>query len=233
MMKTAMILAAGLGTRMRPLTDTTPKPMLVVAGRPLIEHHVRKLVKAGFKHVVINHAYLGEQIEAHLKDGRELGCQIEYSAEQEPLETGGGIYQALSKLTRYDDYFCVVNGDVWIDMDYSELHQYVLKEQAHLWLVPNPEHHPDGDFALIDGLVQLKDVHESAASYTFSGVSVLHKDVFNDCEAGAFKLAPLLKGAMKKHAVSGSVFHGYWLDVGTPQRLQDLEAHLQMGGDDE
>lgn len=232
-MKTAMILAAGLGTRMRPLTDTTPKPMLVVAGRPLIEHHVRKLVKAGFEHIVINHAYLGEQIEAHLKDGGELGCQIEYSAEPAPLETGGGIFNALSKLTHFDDYFCVVNGDVWIDLDYSELHQYVLKERAHLWLVQNPEHNPDGDFSLKDGLVQLKSANESVASYTFSGVSVLHKDVFAGCEAGAFKLAPLLKRAMKAQSVSGSVFAGYWLDVGTPQRLQELETHLQMGSDDE
>ena len=228
-MKTAMILAAGFGTRMRPLTDHTPKPMLPVADMPLIEHHVRKLVSAGFEHIVINHAYLGEQIEAYLKQGAEFGCRITYSQEDSALETGGGIFKALPLLTQDgDDYFCVINGDVWLDLDYQQLQQHRLTGLAHLWLVPNPEHHPQGDFVLADGQVSVKDVTEASA-FTFSGASVLHKDLFQGCQAGAFKLAPLLKAAMNQHTVTGELYRGFWLDVGTPQRLHDLETHLQLG----
>jgi len=223
-MKTAMILAAGLGTRMRPLTDHTPKPMLKVAGKPLIEHHICKLVAAGFEHIVINHAYLGEQIEAYLKDGRHLGCHIEYSKEAEPLETGGGIFKALPLLTQHQDSFCVVNGDVWIDMDYQQLHKQKLAGLAHLWLVDNPDHHPEGDFSFNQGLVNQKVQGQPA--FTFSGVSVLHKNLFSGSEAGAFKLAPLLKQAMAEGQVTGDHYTGYWLDVGTAERLQDLEQHL-------
>jgi len=223
-MKTAMILAAGLGTRMRPLTNETPKPMLKVAGKPLIEHHIEKLVAAGFKHIVINHAYLGEQIEAYLKDGTRFGCTIEYSREGEPIETGGGIFKALPLLTQFQDSFCVVNGDVWIDLDYTELYQHNLEGLAHLWLVDNPEHHPEGDFLLkANGVSEKSDAH---TAYTFSGVSILHKDLFKGCEAGAFKLAPLLKQAMSHQQVTGEYYSGYWLDVGTVARLQDLEQHL-------
>lgn len=231
--KTAMILAAGFGTRMRPLTDHTPKPMLRVAGIPLIEHHVRKLVAAGFKRIVINHAYLGEQIEAHLKNGADFGCHIVYSQEQTALETGGGIFKALERLTAAgDDYFCVINGDVWVDLDYGELEAHHLTGLAHLWLVPNPEHHPEGDFVLADGLAHTKTPSDTQA-FTFSGVSVLHKDLFKTCKPGAFKLAPLLKDAMAHNQVTADVYKGYWLDVGTPQRLQDLETHLQLGEHDE
>jgi MurNAc alpha-1-phosphate uridylyltransferase len=231
--KTAMILAAGLGTRMRPLTDHTPKPMLAVAGMPLIEHHVRKLAAAGFEHIVINHAYLGAQIEAHLKDGQAFGCHIAYSQEGEALETGGGIFKALPLLSQHgDDYFCVINGDVWLDLDYETLLQHDLKGTAHLWLVPNPVHNPQGDFVLVDDRVLVKS-NTDAAAFTFSGVSILSKDLFQGCEAGTFKLAPLLKSAMAHKQVTGDVYDGYWLDVGTPQRLQDLETHLQLGENNE
>jgi MurNAc alpha-1-phosphate uridylyltransferase len=227
--KTAMILAAGLGTRMRPLTDHTPKPMLPVDGRPLIEHHVRKLVTAGFEHIVINHAYLGEQIEAHLNDGSDFGCRISYSQEACALETGGGIFKALPLLIQDEEAaFCVINGDVWLDLDYKHFKQHTLSGLAHLWLVPNPEHNPTGDFLLNNRHVSEKEL-ASNDSLTFSGVSILHKDLFNGCDAGAFKLAPLLKQAMKTHNVSGELYAGYWLDVGTPQRLQNLETHLQLG----
>lgn len=222
-MKTAMILAAGLGTRMRPLTNHTPKPMLKVAGRPLIEHHVCKLVAAGFQRIVVNHAYLGEQIEAHLQDGSQFGCHIQYSQEPEPLETAGGIVKALDLLTQFDDAFCVVNGDVWLDMDYQLLSKHNLHNLAHLWLVDNPEHHREGDFHLQKGVVS---TNGEGPKYTFSGVSMLHKDLFQQCEAGPSKLAPLLKAAMQRGEVSGEHYSGYWLDVGTPQRLKDLEHHL-------
>ncbi|GAA6134095.1 nucleotidyltransferase family protein [Oceaniserpentilla sp. 4NH20-0058] len=227
-MKTAMILAAGFGTRMRPLTNTTPKPMLTVAGKPLIEHHVRKLVAAGFQHIVINHAYLGEQIEQYLQDGKWLGCHIQYSQESEPLETGGGIFKALPLLTQYQDAFCVVNGDVWIDMDYKQLYQHESHNLAHLWLVDNPEHHPEGDFYLCNSKVSTAS-GQGQNKLTFSGVSVLHKDLFKDSHSGAFKLAPLLKQAMSEGKVGGEHYQGYWLDVGTVQRLNDLEHHLQLG----
>lgn len=229
-MKTAMILAAGFGTRMRPLTDTTPKPMLKVAGKPLIEHHIRKLVAAGFQHIVINHAYLGEQIEQYFQDGTGFGCHIQYSQESEPLETGGGIFKALPLLTQYQDAFCVVNGDVWIDMDYQQLYLHESQNLAHLWLVNNPEHHPEGDFYLRDTKVSTAS-EQGHHKLTFSGVSVLHKDLFRDSHAGAFKLAPLLKLAMGEGKVGGEHYQGYWLDVGTVHRLNDLEHHLQLGKD--
>ena len=232
-MQTAMILAAGFGTRMRPLTDHTPKPMLPVAGMPLIEHHVRKLVKAGFSHIVINHAYLGEQIEAYLKEGSDFGCRISYSQEQTPLETGGGIFKALPLLLQGgDDSFAVVNGDVWVDLDYKQLQQTRLNGLAHLWLVPNPPHNLNGDFVLNNKRV-LHKLHDADSAFTFSGVSVLHKTLFDGCESGAFKLAPLLKQAMANQQVSGDLYTGYWLDVGTPQRLQELEAHLKLGDGNE
>ena len=228
----AMILAAGLGTRMRPLTNHTPKPMLKVAGKPLIEHQVNRLVAAGITDIVINHAYLGEQIEAYLKDGSQLGCRIQYSGESEPLETGGGIFKALPMLG--DDPFLLVNGDIWLDMDYGALLDAPLKGLAHLVLVNNPDHNPGGDFHLLNGHVGLTDASEieTGDRFTFSGVSVLHPRLFDGCEAGVFKLAPLFKAAMTstdQHEfcqVSGQLYQGYWLDVGTPERLDALEKHL-------
>lgn len=216
----AMILAAGFGTRMRPLTDHTPKPMLKVAGKPLIEHQINRLVKAGITEIVINHAYLGEQIEAYLKDGSKFGCSIQYSAEKTPLETGGGIFKALPLLS--SEPFLLVNGDVWCDFDYALLNDFKLNGLAHLLMVPNPEFNPDGDFALSDG--QLSQVGDN--KFTFSGVSILHPNLFKDCQAGVFKLAPLLKTAMDNKCVSGQLYEGPWIDVGTPQRLQDVDELL-------
>lgn len=221
----AMILAAGLGTRMRPLTDHTPKPMLKVAGKPLIQHQIERLVAAGVNEIVINHAYLGEQIESYLKDGAQFNCSISYSAESEPLETGGGIFKALPLLG--EDPFLLVNGDVWIDMDYGELTNRTSRELAHLVLVPNPEHNPKGDFVLEGMNVGYGEANER---YTFSGVSVIHPQLFEGCEPGVFKLAPLLKKAMDKQQVSGEVYSGYWLDVGTPERLTELEQHIEHHG---
>lgn len=216
----AMILAAGLGTRMRPLTLHTPKPLLPVAGTTLIEQHIHNLQQQGFHSLVINHAYLGEKIEQHLGDGRRYGCEIQYSREGEPLETGGGIFRALPLLGT--DPFVVINGDIWLDFPLASLHLPQGK-LAHLVLVPNPEFHPSGDFALQNGLV----CSSGTQKYTFSGLSVLHPDLFAGCQAGAFKLAPLLIEAMARGQVSGELFEGYWQDVGTVERLAQLNQHLQ------
>lgn len=217
----AMILAAGKGERMRPLTLNTPKPLIPVAGVPLIEYHLGALARAGFTEVVINHAWLGEKIEAHVGNGERFGLQVTYSRETQPLETGGGIFQALKYLG--DEPFAVVNGDIWTDYDFSALRR-PLAGLAHLVLVPNPEHHPEGDFLLADGRVQLPST--SVDTLTYSGIAVLHPKLFADSAAGAFKLAPLLRFAMRDGDVSGEPFDGHWIDVGTPERLAATEALL-------
>lgn len=217
----AMILAAGKGERMRPLTLNTPKPLLPVAGVPLIEYHLGALARAGFTEVVINHAWLGEKIEAHVGNGERFGLQVTYSRETQPLETGGGIFQALKYLG--DEPFVVVNGDIWTDYDFAALRR-PLAGLAHLVLVPNPEHHPEGDFLLADGQVQLPST--SVDTLTYSGIAVLHPKLFADSAAGAFKLAPLLRFAMRDGDVSGEPFDGHWIDVGTPERLAATEALL-------
>jgi N-acetyl-alpha-D-muramate 1-phosphate uridylyltransferase len=216
----AMILAAGLGTRMRPLTLHTPKPLLPVAGTTLIEQHIRNLHAHGLRELVINHAYLGDKIEQHLGDGQRYGCAIAYSREGEPLETGGGIFQALPLLGR--EPFVVINGDIWLDFPLASL-RLPQGKLAHLVLVPNPDFHPQGDFALHEQVLSA----DGAPKYTFSGLSVLHPDLFKGCEAGAFKLAPLLIQAMADGRVSGELFAGYWQDVGTVERLAQLSEHLQ------
>ena len=217
----AMILAAGKGERMRPLTLNTPKPLIPVAGVPLIEYHLGALARAGFTEVVINHAWLGEKIEAHVGNGERFGLQVTYSRETQPLETGGGIFQALKYLG--DEPFVVVNGDIWTDYDFAALRR-PLAGLAHLVLVPNPEHHPEGDFLLADGQVQLPST--SVDTLTYSGIAVLHPKLFADSAAGAFKLAPLLRFAMRDGDVSGEQFDGHWIDVGTPERLAATEALL-------
>lgn len=217
----AMILAAGKGERMRPLTLHTPKPLLPVAGMPLIEYHIRALQRAGITELVINHAWLGEQIETHLGDGAALGVSIQYSAEGEPLETGGGIFKALPLLG--DSPFVLVNGDVWTDYDFTRLRQ-PLAGLAHLVLVDNPSHHPEGDFGLIEGQV----TEQAATRLTYSGMAVVHPQLFAGCEAGAFKLAPLLRHAMNTGQVSGEHYRGHWVDVGTVERL--AEATRLAGG---
>lgn len=216
----AMILAAGKGERLRPLTLHTPKPLVRAAGVPLIEYHVRALAQAGFTELVVNHAWLGQQIEDYLADGTRFGVRIRYSAEGEPLETGGGIQRALPLLG--EQPFVVVNGDIWTDFDFAGLRQ-PLDGLAHLVLVDNPEHHPQGDFCLHDG-----QVAEAGAGprLTYSGIAVLHPALFRECTAGAFKLAPLLRQAMDAGQVSGEHFRGRWVDVGTHERLAEVEQML-------
>ncbi|SDT56866.1 N-acetylmuramate alpha-1-phosphate uridylyltransferase MurU [Pseudomonas granadensis] len=218
----AMILAAGKGERMRPLTLTTPKPLVRAGGVPLIEYHLRALAAAGFNQIVINHAWLGQQIEDHLGDGSRFGLSIQYSPEGEPLETGGGIFRALPLLG--DDAFLVVNGDIWTDYDFSVLHQPIAG-LAHLVLADNPAHHPNGDFSLVDGKVQ--DGQPDMPTLTYSGIAVLHPQLFDGCSDGAFKLAPLLRKAMAAGEVSGERLKGHWVDVGTHERLAEAETLIE------
>lgn len=219
----AMILAAGKGERMRPLTLHTPKPLLEAGGRPLIEHHILALAAAGFRELVINHAWLGEQIEAHLGDGARFGVAIRYSAEGEPLETGGGIHRALPLLGEAP--FAVVNGDVWCDYDFARLRR-PLAGLARLVLVDNPPHHPGGDFHL-DGT---RVIEQGEPRLTYSGLAVLHPALFDGCTAGAFKLAPLLRQAMARGAVEGERHPGRWVDVGTPERLAEVDRLIRERG---
>lgn len=220
----AMILAAGRGERMRPLTDQTPKPLLRVAGKPLIEYHVEALLRAGVRRLVVNHAHLGEQIVAFLGDGSRWGVSIAYSAEPAgALETGGGIQRALPLLG--DAPFWVVNGDVWTD--YPFLAQPVPGGSlAHLVMVDNPQHHPGGDFSLADtGLLS----DSGNARLTYSGIGLYRAELFAGCVAGAFPLAPLLRQAMAAGRVSGEYYAGRWLDIGTPERLHALDEELRGG----
>jgi len=216
----AMILAAGRGERMRPLTDHTPKPLLMVGGKPLIVWHIERLAAAGITELVINHAHLGQQIEAALGDGRQWQVVIRYSAEGTALETAGGIAYALPLLG--DAPFLVVNGDVFTDIDYARL-ALPTGKLAHLVMVDNPPQHAAGDFALENGLVL-----ESAANrLTFSGVGVYHPSLFDSVQHGqAAKLAPLLKAAMQQQRVTGQHHHGLWHDIGTPERLEQLDHWL-------
>ncbi|MDR2305776.1 MAG: nucleotidyltransferase family protein [Paucimonas sp.] len=221
----AMILAAGKGERMRPLTLHTPKPLVPAAGKPLIEYHLEALARAGFTEVVINHAWLGEQIEAHLGDGSRFGLSLRYSPEGEPLETGGGIFKALPLLGNAP--FLLVNGDIWTDYDFAGL-RAPCQGLAHLVLVDNPGHHGRGDFRLVDG--QVVDGDDAPGTLTFSGISVIHPALFDGCRPGAFKLAPLLRRAMAEGQVSGERFAGQWVDVGTLERLADVERLIGERG---
>jgi len=216
----AMILAAGKGERLRPLTLHTPKPLVRAGGVPLIEYHVRALAAAGFRELVINHAWLGAQIEAYLGDGARFGVRIAYSAEGEPLETGGGIHRALPLLG--DAPFLLVNGDIWTDYAFAGLRR-PLAGLAHLVLVDNPAHHPEGDFCLEAGRV---DARGERPGLTYSGIAVLDPALFANCRPGAFKLAPLLLAAMARGEVGGEHFRGRWVDVGTHERLAEVERLL-------
>lgn len=219
----AMILAAGRGERLRPLTDTTPKPLLPVAGRPLIEYHIQRLAQAGFKDLVINHAHLGDQIEETLGDGARWGLSISYSREGTALETGGGIFRALPLLGSRP--FLVVNGDIWCDYPFDKLRARVLTGLAHLVLVPNPPHHARGDFGL-DGQRVLSG---GPTLYTFSGIGLYHPELFLGCQPGAFPLAPLLRRAMDDNRVTGELYQGCWIDVGTKERLVEAEKAALKG----
>lgn len=219
----AMILAAGRGERMRPLTDHTPKPLLKVGGKPLIVWHIERLASAGFKELVINHAHLGRQIEEALGGGHQWGVRIQYSSEETALETAGGIANALPLLG--DAPFLVVNGDVYSKMDFSPLQQVLqVPNLAHLVMVNNPPQHPEGDFSLLLG----KLVAQGSAKLTFSGVGVYSPALFKDVVRGeAAKLAPLLKSAMVNGLVTGEHYQGVWHDVGTLERLEKMDALLR------
>lgn len=213
----AMILAAGRGERMRPLSDTTPKPLLEVHGKPLIVHHIDNLSRAGIKEIVINVAHLGEQIMSSLGDGGQFGVSIAYSDEREEggLETAGGIKKALPLLG--EKPFVVVNGDIFTSYMFQNdlaLHNKL----AHLILVPNPPQHLEGDFALHDGLAR----NVGAEKYTFSGIGYYEPKLFSNLPDGKAPLAPLLRKAMEKELISAELFNNLWHDIGTPQRLKEI-----------
>ena len=225
----AMILAAGRGERMRPLTDHTPKPLLEAGGKPLIVWHLERLARAGLREIVINHAHLGAQIEAALGDGARWGLAITYSPEPEgALETAGGIANALPLLGDQDP-FLVINGDTWCDWDVAQALQLPAPNHlAHLVLVPNPSHHPHGDFALNGRQVSADLTAGGVQAYTFSGIGIYRPQLFDDIERGQpAKLAPLLRAAMASGQVTGELHGGRWVDVGTPQRLAALDAELR------
>ncbi|MFO8156519.1 MAG: N-acetylmuramate alpha-1-phosphate uridylyltransferase MurU [Pseudomonadota bacterium] len=221
----AMVLAAGRGERMRPLTDDCPKPLLPVAGRPLIGHHLTALSAAGIREVVINHAWLGERIEAALGDGTEYGLHIRYSPEDPALETGGGITAALPLLG--PEPFLVVNGDVWTDLAFATLPWEAFRADperlAHLVLVPNPEHHPGGDFSLEAGRV---GACEAGPCWTFSGIGLYRPELFAGRSVEPFPLGPVLAEAAAAGRIGGQLHRGGWLDVGTPERLAELRARF-------
>lgn len=218
----AMILAAGRGERMRPLTDHMPKPLLPVGGKSLIVWHIEALARAGFRELVINHAHLGDQIEALLGDGAAWGVSIAYSNEGTALETAGGIALALPLLGQ--DPFLVVNGDIFCDYDFARLKQTDLAgDLARLVLVPNPEHHPAGDFSLVSGRMRAS----GQPTHTFSGIGLYRPELFAPLPVGEpAKLGPLLRDVMASDRISGEIHTGRWLDVGTPARLHELDAEL-------
>lgn len=220
----AMLLAAGRGVRMRPLTDDVPKPLLVAGGKPLIVHLVESLVCAGFRELVVNHAWHGAQIEQCLGTGRSFGASIAYSPEPEgALETGGGIRRALALLGSAP--FLCVNADIWTDFAFADLPERI-EDLAHLVLVDNPEHHPEGDFALSGSRVHA----DGERRLTFSGIGVYRPELFAAKPDGRFPLAPLLYDACRAGRVSGMHFTGEWWDVGTRERLEMLDRRLKAGG---
>jgi N-acetyl-alpha-D-muramate 1-phosphate uridylyltransferase len=215
----AMLLAAGRGERLRPITDTLPKPLVAIAGKPLIVHHLEALGRAGIRDVVINLSWLGEQIRAALGDGGRFGLRIAYSEEGPvPLETGGGIQRALPLLG--PEPFLVVNADVWTDMDFGTLLTLEDGADARLLLAPNPPHHPRGDFGLEGRLIVQRD----AERFTYTGVGVYRPQLFAGCAPGRFPLLPLLQRAIAARRLQGEVYRGEWLDIGSPDRLAWLDA---------
>ena len=221
----AMLLAAGRGERMRPLTDRTPKPLLEAGGKPLIVWHIENLVRAGICELVINHAHLGAQIEKSLGDGSRFGARIQYSSEGKALETAGGIAYALHLLG--DEPFAVINGDIFCDYDFAKLcvRADALKasgDTTHLVLVSNPVQHPDGDF----GLHQQR-ITDSTPRLTFSGIGIYQPGLFAGIPRGSIApLAPLLRAQIALGRVSGERHRGLWVDVGTPQRLAELDHQV-------
>jgi len=219
----AMILAAGRGERMRPLSDRMPKPLLEVGGHRLVEYHLAALLKAGVREVVINLSWLGDSIREALGDGVRHGLSIDYSDEGPiPFGTGGGIHQALPLLGA--DPFLLVNGDIWIDLPFDDLRR-PAGSLAHLVLAANPQHHPGGDF----GLDTSRRVLPAPTSLTYTGLAVLDPRLFDGCEEGTFTLKPLLDRALAAGRLSGQRHMGAWCDVGTPERLAALDAALRLG----
>ena len=220
----ALILAAGRGERMRPLTNDLPKPLLPAGGQPLIDYHIRALARAGIRELVVNLSWQGDKLKSYLGDGRRYDVTFNFSEEgPEPLETGGGIHHALPLLG--PGAFWVVNGDIASDYEFSQptLPPGTL---AHLVLVPNPIHHPAGDFSLVAGRIAAGPP-SGPGTRTFAGISVLDPQLFADSTSGRFPLAPLLRAAAARGAVSGEEHLGRWTDVGTPERLQALDAELK------
>lgn len=217
----AMLLAAGRGERMKPLTNVVPKPLLKVAGKALIEYHIEALAKAGISELVINCAWLGQQIINKLGNGSHYGVSITYTDEgDEALETAGGIINALDLLG--DEPFVVVNGDIWCDYDFSQL-PVNINGLAHLVMVDNPEHNTDGDFELLD------DGHiatEGNNKLTFSGIGIYKPELFSGLAKGKQPLAPILRQAMQNKMVTGEKHTGEWLDIGTPERLDELNQQI-------
>lgn len=246
----AMILAAGRGERMRPLTDHTPKPLLQVGGRSLIEWHLINLARAGVREVVINLSWLGSKISTALGDGSRWGLVIHYSDEDDnPLETGGGIFRALPRLG--SEPFWLVNGDVFSDYDFSRAPALDVQALARLVLVANPTHHPRGDFVFLpakrDGLSLAKPITGTAPSnrgldaaigfddsaeakrWTYSGLGLYRAEFFAGCEGGRFPLLPWLRRAAEAQKLRGLIHEGHWCDVGTPERLRELDERLAAG----
>ena len=218
----AFILAAGRGERMRPLTDTTPKPLLPAGGEPLIVHTIRRLATAEVTDLVINISHLGDQVEARLEGGESFGVNIQYSREEVALETAGGIINALPLLG--DEPFILVNGDIWTDFDFATLTRRSLGDSlAHLVLVNNPEHHPKGDFNLHHGRL----VNEGGEALTYSGLGLYSPAMFSGLSRGKRPLAPILRQAISNSQLSGEKFTGTWIDVGTPERLVELKRYLE------
>ena len=224
----AMILAAGMGNRMRPLTLHTPKPLLEVGGKPLIVWHIEKLQKMGVQEIVINTAWLGEKLVDALGDGSQFGVKILWSHEGQGLETAGGIIKALPLLG--NEPFILVNGDVWTTMDFAPLLNVQLQDDlAHLVLVENPVQHPQGDFTLAANKAYTFEQARSGENLTYSGVAVMHPQMFDGLESGKRPLAPLLKQAMQEEKISAHKLQGVWMDVGTPERLNALDQQIQQG----
>ncbi|KJS06810.1 MAG: hypothetical protein VR73_09810 [Gammaproteobacteria bacterium BRH_c0] len=223
----AMILAAGFGERLRPLTETTPKPLLEVGGKPLIQYHIERLAQAGVREIIVNTSWLGEKIESFLGDGTRFGVRITWSRENEPLETGGGIRRALPLLG--SEPFLVINGDVWTDFPLETLVQRSWSEEldAHLVLVPNPPFKSVGDFVL-DGLQRIGYPDSEARTFTFSGISIMRPDMFALYPAPSerFPLRNVLESSVRAGCISGELFEGQWWDVGTLERLNLLNSLL-------
>ncbi len=220
-----MLLAAGRGERLRPITDTLPKPLVEVAGKPLIAYHLEALARSGVREVIVNLSWLGGLIRAALEEGDRYGLRITYSEEgPEPLETGGGIFKALPLLG--PEPFLVVNADIWTDMEFSR--NLPLEHDAHarIVLAPNPSHHPQGDFGVENGLV----VERPSDRFTYTGVGLYRPEFFAGCQPGKFPLLPLLRRAIAARRLREAAFHGRWCDAGSPERLARLDASVRAAG---